>query len=478
MKNVVLLQVLCGFVVSAAVTTFPAQQPSKNVGPAALQVDNLKTPLGVDDPAPRFSWQVRDRAPGARQTAYQLLVASSIDRLLAGRPDVWDSGRVESGQSIDVPYTGPPLLPSTRYYWGVKLWDATGNLYHPSEPSWWETGLMAQSAWHAQWIGYETPEEATVRQAQAAWIANPDAKTPAVGNGAEQHFDYRATITLAKPLRFAALYATGQDTVSAWINGTQVLAEDPLPPYKQMPWKKFVRADVTAHVSSGANAVAIEALHYVVNPNGMATDDAPPVIATLVVEYADGTWASFSSGTDWKTSIHAAAGWQEKNFDDSEWKSAIAWSPLSGGGAQALGHPWIPDSVKALRHDFTIRSPVKSARLYATALGAYELFLNGKRVGDQVLAPGWTDYRERVVYQAYDVTAQVAAGENVIGALLAPGWYETPLEWFQQPNNYGVTPPALRAGLRIEHTDGSVDWVATDASWQANTSHILHSEYL
>ena len=88
-------------------------------------------------------------------------------------------------------------------------------------------------------------------------------------------------------------------------------------------------------------------------------------------------------------------------------------------------------------------------------------------MGDQVLAPGWTDYRERVVYQTYDVTDQIMQGENAIGALLAPGWYETPLEWSQQPNNYGVTPPALRAQLRIEHTDGSVEWVATDASWQA-----------
>jgi alpha-L-rhamnosidase len=65
--------------------------------------------------------------------------------------------------------------------------------------------------------------------------------------------------------------------------------------------------------------------------------------------------------------------------------------------------------VKALRHTFTVSTkPVKSARLYATALGATKLFLNGKRVGDDVLAPGWTDYRQHVKYQTYDVTAQLA----------------------------------------------------------------------
>ncbi|MGB6193037.1 MAG: family 78 glycoside hydrolase catalytic domain, partial [Terracidiphilus sp.] len=81
-----------------------------------------------------------------------------------------------------------------------------------------------------------------------------------------------------------------------------------------------------------------------------------------------------------------------------------------------------------------------------------------------------------VIYQTYDVTGFLAAGKNAIGAWLAPGWYATPLEWFQQPNNYGVTPPALRAQLRIEHSDGSVEWVMTDAAWQAKPSYIVHSE--
>ena len=457
-------------------TGLAAQQPPNTVGPVNLQADNLVTPLGIDDPAPRFSWQLHDPASGARQTAYEIQVATSAQQLGEDRSDVWTSGKVDSGQSIGVPYAGPPLQPSTRYFWRVTTWNESGKSYPPSAASWWETGLMSQAAWRAQWIGFETPEETTVRHAPSVWIANPDAKTPAVGNGPEQRFAYRARITLTKPVQFAALYATGQDTVSAWINGTQVLTEDPLPPYKQMPWKKFVRAEATKNLTAGANSIAIQTLHYVVNPNGMATDDAPPMIATLVVQYGDGTWASFSSDTAWKTALHPAAGWQEKNFDDSAWKSAVTWHPLSPRRSESLGNPWIPDSVKALRHEFAVNSPIKSARLYATALGAYEMFLNGKRVGDQVLAPGWTDYRERVVYQTYDVTKLIGQGLNALGALLAPGWYETPLEWFQQPNNYGVTPPSLRAQLRIEHSDGSVDWVTTDASWQANTSYILHSE--
>jgi alpha-L-rhamnosidase len=489
MKNPFLDLIALGVVLSA-VAGVSAQRPAETAGPVALEVDNLETPLGIDDPAPKFSWQLLDDTHGARQTAYEVTVATSASLLGQDQADVWKSGRVESSQSIGIPYAGPALTASTRYYWRVKLWDAAGKPYWGSEPTWWETGLMQGSeglggpgsdpAWRAQWIGWESREEVTVRHAPAQWIANPDAKTPAAGRD-EQRFDYRKTINLAQPVKFAALFATGQDTVSAWVNGAQVLTEDPLPPWKQMPWKKFVRADVTKQLNAGANILAIEALHYVVNPNGMATDDAPPMIATLVVQYADGGWASFASDAGWKTAIHsgdggAASGWELKSFDDSGWKPAVEWQPLSGKRSDVLGNPWIPDSVKALRHDFTVSSPVKSARLYATALGAYEMFLNGERVGDQVLAPGWTDYRERVVYQTYDVTSQIKNGENVIGALLAPGWYETPLEWFQQPNNYGLTPPALRAQLRIEHADGSVEWISTDAKWGASESNIRHSE--
>ena len=79
-----------------------------------------------------------------------------------------------------------------------------------------------------------------------------------------------------------------------------------------------------------------------------------------------------------------------------------------------------------------------------------------------MLAPGWTDYRLRVKYQTYDVTSSLIPGNNAVAALLAPGWYSTPLEWFQQPNVYGTAPPSWMAQLRIEYTDGSVDWIATD----------------
>jgi alpha-L-rhamnosidase len=472
---------LCSALVALAAGTFIFAEQAKidSARLVELRVDDLNAPLGIDDPAPQFSWQLSDPARGARQAAYQVEVFSSPALAAANKPD-WSSGRVASDQSLNVHYAGPALEPSHRYTLRVKVWVAHRIAPAEATPviaeSSWETGLLHQEAWSADWIGYETAEEDAVRHAAATWITNPDVGSADggaadAGGATERHFAFRQTLMLDKPVAHAALFATGEDTVSAWVNGHQVLTAQPFPPWKQMPWKKFVRADATAAVVAGANTIAIETVHYIANPNGMADRSAPPTIATLFVEFTDGTTATFSTGPDWKTAVRAAEGWQKSGFDDSGWKAAVT---ASGD----LGHPWIPDSVKAFRHPFEVKAAVKSARIYATALGAYELFLNNERVGDQVLAPGWTDYREHVRYQTYDVTKQIDE-ENyvqVLGAFLAPGWYSTPLEWFQQPNNYGDTPPALRVQLRIEYADGSVQWVTTDPGWLASVTSIQHSE--
>jgi len=448
-------------------------------GPVHLRVDNLARPLGIDDVTPRFSWQLEDPARGAQQTGYRVQVATKPELLSDGQADVWDSGQVQSGQSLNVKYAGPAVKPSTRYFWRVTVWGADGKPYPASAADWWETGLLNQDAWRADWIGWETAEEAAERKAPAVWIVNPDAVPGTAKPDSKQQFAFRTSVNVEKPVEQVVLFATGEDTVSAWVNGQQVLAASPFPPYHHLPWKKFVRADVTGQVVEGKNTIAIESVHYIDKYGEKKRKDVPPMIATVVVLYKDGTTVAIASDAKWRSAVEPAAGWESKAFDDSGWKNAVVWEQEKGTDERPLLHPWIPDSVKELRKDFQAGKSVKSARLYATALGTYEVHLNGSLVNAEKLtwfAPGWTDYRERVLYQTYDVTQQLKAGQNWLEVLLAPGWYSTPLEWLQQPNNYGDTPPALRAQLRIEHEDGSVAWVSTDASWKADTSYILHSE--
>jgi hypothetical protein len=141
--------------------------------PAELTCNSPITPLGIDVNPPKLSWQLRDERQGARQTAYEVQVASSPSLLEGGKHDVWDSGQVESAQSVDVIYAGIALAPEKRYYWRVLTWDQEEKPYPESDISWWETGWAAPSQWRGQWIGYEKPEHRRMREADAAWITNP-----------------------------------------------------------------------------------------------------------------------------------------------------------------------------------------------------------------------------------------------------------------------------------------------------------------
>ena len=245
-------------------------------GPATLRVDNLSNPLGIDDPAPKFSWQLDDPARGAKQTAYQIDLFAGM----AGYPDAkfafWTSGRVASNQSLNVRYAGPALKPSTRYYWLLTVWGADGKPYPhaepqaDSEPAWFETGLMNQEAWQAQWIGYEITEEAAVRNAPAQWIASPDAAALGNEKSFPEQFAYRTVIHVGKAVKAAALFATAEDTAAAWINREQALEAAPFPAWRQMPWKKFIRADVTGKLKDGDNTLALESVLYTGGGRGPA----------------------------------------------------------------------------------------------------------------------------------------------------------------------------------------------------------------
>jgi alpha-L-rhamnosidase len=121
-------------------------------------------------------------------------------------------------------------------------------------------------------------------------------------------------------------------------------------------------------------------------------------------------------------------------------------------------------SVPYLRRAFEVSGPVARARVYATALGVYELTLNGAKVGDQSLAPGWTDYRKRVRYQVYDITERLTPGAHALGAVVAPGWFAGHAGLFGAYGFYGER-PALRLVLDIEYADGRRERVVTDGDW-------------
>ena len=190
-----------------------------------------------------------------------------------------------------------------------------------------------------------------------------------------------------------------------------------------------------------------------------------------------GQMSDWSEHAAFEVELHPAKGWRACWISQDRTRESV--SPPAGAGPR--------DSVAAalapapyLRRDFTVEDkPVAGARLYVTALGLYEARLNGQRVGDAFLAPGWTDYGERLLYQTYDVTSLVAVGENVLGAVVADGWYAgfAGFDAKRAGAHYG-TRPELLAQLIITFTDGSQQWIVTDEHWQARAGAIRHADLL
>ncbi|MFT4018292.1 MAG: family 78 glycoside hydrolase catalytic domain [Agriterribacter sp.] len=172
-------------------------------------------------------------------------------------------------------------------------------------------------------------------------------------------------------------------------------------------------------------------------------------------------WDEQNIASPWSETQHFSMGLLNKNDWKAKWIGAPSVQPVTTQDENI-----IPPSP-LLRKAFSAKKQVKKARLYATALGVYEMYLNGKKIGNRVLAPEWTDYFTRVQYQTYDVTDMLVSGDNVLGAMLADGWYAGVLFTHGKPQrgNYGFD-RRLLAQLEIEFTDGSTDIIATDESWK------------
>ena len=268
--------------------------------PVALRCEYRVNPLGIDETKPRLTWRVESPERGQKQTAYQILVASSSKQLTNGIGDRWDSGKTESSETVHIPYAGTPLKSRQACFWKVKTWDRDGVASPWSEPASWSMGLLQPTDWSASYISYRDD-------------------TP-VFKDRHAHF---------------------------------------LPPARQY------------------------------------------------------------------------------------------------------------------RKPFAADKPIERATVYATALGIYELEINGCPVSDDYFAPGWTDYRQRAYYNTYDVTELVQSGDNVIGATVADGWYSGYVGFGLLVGigtekigryTYGKT-PAVMTQLEIEFEDGTRETIDTDKTW-------------
>ena len=182
-----------------------------------------------------------------------------------------------------------------------------------------------------------------------------------------------------------------------------------------------------------------------------------------------GTPSSWSAIAFWELGLLKLIDWQGR------WISLPGISPDSAIPEAAELDALLPATL--VRRAFEVDREVIKARLFATSRGVYEPRLNGARVGDQTLAPGWTDYNSRIQYQAFDVTDLIAMGQNVLGAEVGTGWYAGYVGWQRLCRHYGSVPQSLMQ-LHIAYADGTSEVIATDSSWKASTGPIRYSDFI
>jgi alpha-L-rhamnosidase len=190
----------------------------------------------------------------------------------------------------------------------------------------------------------------------------------------------------------------------------------------------------------------------------------PPLVPGQRYHWQVRAWSGDGSATEWS----APAFWETGLMGAAQWKARWITPDLTEDTTRSNPSP-------LLRTEFALDGAIASARAYVTALGVYEMQINGRRVGDQLFAPGWTSYDKRIQYQAYDVTELLRRGSNAVGVTLGDGWYRGRLAWDTRRNTYG-TRVALLAQIVVRYTDGREQIIGTDERWKASTGPILLSD--
>ena len=302
--------------------------------PTNLRCEYRENPLGIDSLKPRLSWmiEVGDRKSdvrGLKQTAYQVLVASSEKLLKNDTGDLWDSGKVESDQSVHVEYAGKPLESRMRCYWKVRVWTGSGGRVQGSgwsQPALWTMGLLKPDDWKAQWI-----------TAPPAPASNDEMDKMTVVKASYRTLDGRISVDVTEIMR-----------------------------------KELVKKEP-----------------FEVHFNKLGGDPALGVQKELVVEYV----------------INGKPGTVR----------AVDFQTLRLSGTPGKSAPWI-------RKEFELFAKPDSATVTVHSPGYFEVYINGSKVGHDVLTPAVSSLNHESFSVTYDVSRYLQSGQNCICLWLGEGW--------------------------------------------------------
>ena len=440
-----------------AITAFLTLLPAGAQEITRLTTEYMDRPMGIDVKQPVFGWQMQSDRYGAAQTAYRIVMASSEEDLENGTY-TYDSGTVNSPASVCIKYNGPQLAPCTRYYWQVLVTDERGKV-HESPASWFETGLMGGLWGNAMWIASNKMQLSPYR---FDYAIEYDVETAKPGPakfifGAPQEdcyvFVMLDTRDSAKVMLGNALY--NKETVQHTLNVSNIIP--PVDATKKHHIRLEVRGGGNYDMKVSLNGRALSQGNYM-PVNCMRDSIGRPQARLFSIGYRQpqGFDAVFSNikllNYKWDNLVLNS---DPKTYNAKGDDKAVLWMPSSDINAPIM------------RKSVNVAKAVKRARLYATARGAYWFYINGQRVGDGYLNPGWTDFRHRIMYNTYDVTQMLRQGNNALGIELGHGWFCDDFGWAgaMWGDQYGYKPSAL-AMIKVEYTDGTNETFVTDNTWK------------
>lgn len=449
-----------GFLLNLAASLLVSAGPS--VG--ELRSEFLKNPVGIDVTSPRLSWMLESRQRGARQTAYEIQVASSESTLRTGPADLWASGKVVSDQSIHVGYAGRPLASRQPCFWKVRVWDQDGQPSAWSAPASWSMGLLQPADWRSEWIGKDEVTNSAVLKG-CSWIWFPEGKPESDAPVGTRYFRRTFELPADQVVKRAELQLAGDNEWACAVNGQHAGGGG--------NFKATTTMDVTRSLRPGRNVVAgwVKNAGEGPNPAGL--------VGLLTIQFESGAPRIIPTDAEWKTTDKESGAWTALDYDDSTWRAAKVLGPP---GMAPWGDVHGPEdrrlAARMLRKEFEVPRKVARATAYVSGLGLSELYLNGAKVGDHVLSPALSEYPRRVFYVTHDVTAQLKRGRNALGVWLGNGRFYAPRSTVPTgTSSFGF--PKLRLQLEVDYTDGSRDTIGSDASWKLTAAGpiVANNEY-
>jgi alpha-L-rhamnosidase len=508
MKKILFLFILFIFALGKLFAQFSLQK---------LQVNYQTTPLGTDLPVPQFSWQMKTTSTkrGIAQKAYQIVMTDEKNKV------IWDSKKVSSGLAHAIQYEGELLKATTRYTWKLSVWDNFGTTSTSS--SWFETGFLNPKieAWSgAKWIGggdedlvfyshylsvykfqYAIQLDKTTNSTKAAFVfggndarlMNKDLNMQGVENKKDQSYialelDISSVSEAAEGLAKLNIYRVGYSKSDS----------------KEIPFKSL---SIPKNLINEANKYEKHKIFVTCNFGLFEFFIGENIPENKVAEKVEGTPSAFAprglnlnpvgSGNNFISfPMLADVGFQTYEnqtavFSDLELKNfrfpsntlfteKINGSAYNGifksnnllvqnntylvkSGALILANP-SKNAAPMLRTTFATQpKTIKTARLYVTARGIYEVFMNGKRVSNDYFNPGLTQYNKNHMYQTYDVKdALKQGGQNAIGAWLSEGWWSGNITFSGESWNYFGDRQSLLSKLVIIYSDGTEQIIASN----------------